>query len=252
MGLFDIFRRRAGSARTPIRLGVFLNPEEMKLWALLLQKAPGTGLVAPKVPLALLLEDTGALQDDILSELVPFVMFGNHGKPVRAYLYRRQVDVSALLQRFGVSIKYLEDLIEEHSDLVAGPLAVEEQSRAFTAPAVAPEAGRDTPPVSPGIEVDRPPPAPAHEEQPRPDSEVYRDVAEAWWSGQIDVHRLFLVREDGDREEKAPGRAGEPPACPKCGAPMVLRTARQGKNAGKQFWSCSRYPECRGTRSFSP
>lgn len=36
------------------------------------------------------------------------------------------------------------------------------------------------------------------------------------------------------------------PACPKCGSPMVMRTARKGANAGGQFWGCPRYPECRG------
>lgn len=38
------------------------------------------------------------------------------------------------------------------------------------------------------------------------------------------------------------------PDCPVCGRTMVLRTAQKGKNAGKQFWGCSGYPECRGTR----
>jgi hypothetical protein len=32
--------------------------------------------------------------------------------------------------------------------------------------------------------------------------------------------------------------------CPKCGAAMVLRTARRGLNAGSQFWGCSTYPRC--------
>lgn len=36
------------------------------------------------------------------------------------------------------------------------------------------------------------------------------------------------------------------PACPKCGKPMVLRTAKAGPNPGGQFWGCSGYPECRG------
>jgi restriction system protein len=27
---------------------------------------------------------------------------------------------------------------------------------------------------------------------------------------------------------------------------MVLRTAQKGNNAGKQFWGCSAYPDCRG------
>jgi len=36
------------------------------------------------------------------------------------------------------------------------------------------------------------------------------------------------------------------PSCPNCGKPMVLRTARSGKNAGRQFWGCSDYPDCKG------
>ena len=34
--------------------------------------------------------------------------------------------------------------------------------------------------------------------------------------------------------------------CPKCGAAMVLRTAKKGDNAGNTFYGCSRYPHCRG------
>lgn len=43
----------------------------------------------------------------------------------------------------------------------------------------------------------------------------------------------------------------ETPQCPQCGKPMRLRTARQGANAGSQFWGCSAYPECKGTRKYS-
>ena len=39
------------------------------------------------------------------------------------------------------------------------------------------------------------------------------------------------------------------PGCPRCGASMQLRTARQGANAGSNFWGCSTYPKCRGTRT---
>ncbi len=58
-----------------------------------------------------------------------------------------------------------------------------------------------------------------------------------------------------------PGGDGAPPskndfavtgcaksACPKCGAAMVLRTAKKGANAGNQFWGCSRYPDCKSIR----
>lgn len=40
-------------------------------------------------------------------------------------------------------------------------------------------------------------------------------------------------------------------ACPTCSSPMVLRTARKGRNRGKKFWGCGRYPGCSGTRPFS-
>ena len=40
-----------------------------------------------------------------------------------------------------------------------------------------------------------------------------------------------------------------PPPCPRCGDSMVPRTARRGPNPGSQFWGCSRFPECRGTRN---
>src|SRR5258706_3814762 len=39
------------------------------------------------------------------------------------------------------------------------------------------------------------------------------------------------------------------PSCPRCGSPMVRRTARQGRQAGRGFWGCSRYPSCTGTRN---
>lgn len=39
------------------------------------------------------------------------------------------------------------------------------------------------------------------------------------------------------------------PSCPVCGSGMRLRTARRGKRAGRQFWGCSRYPTCQGTRN---
>lgn len=36
--------------------------------------------------------------------------------------------------------------------------------------------------------------------------------------------------------------------CPLCGAPMKLRTAQRGQNRGNEFWGCTRYPTCKGTR----
>jgi len=39
--------------------------------------------------------------------------------------------------------------------------------------------------------------------------------------------------------------------CPLCNSKMVLRTARRGENAGKQFWGCCEFPKCRGTSEYS-
>lgn len=41
--------------------------------------------------------------------------------------------------------------------------------------------------------------------------------------------------------------AAAQPECPRCGAAMALRTARQGENVGNRFWGCSTFPKCRGT-----
>lgn len=38
------------------------------------------------------------------------------------------------------------------------------------------------------------------------------------------------------------------PSCPRCGSPMMLRTARRGASAGSRFWGCTQYPGCKGTR----
>ena len=37
--------------------------------------------------------------------------------------------------------------------------------------------------------------------------------------------------------------------CPKCGAELVLRTAKKGSNAGNQFYGCSNFPKCRYIQS---
>ena len=42
-----------------------------------------------------------------------------------------------------------------------------------------------------------------------------------------------------------------PPSCPRCGSRMVRRTARRGRNAGNDFFGCSRYPNCTKTKSIT-
>lgn len=38
------------------------------------------------------------------------------------------------------------------------------------------------------------------------------------------------------------------PSCPKCGKPMLKRMQKKGQQQGREFWGCSDYPNCNGTR----
>lgn len=59
-----------------------------------------------------------------------------------------------------------------------------------------------------------------------------------------------LVERGRKKDQPDPSDRTDPtdhiPVCPKCGKAMVLRTAKTGKMAGKSFWGCSGYPECKG------
>lgn len=52
-----------------------------------------------------------------------------------------------------------------------------------------------------------------------------------------------------EQEETIPVQAqkarSESRVCPKCGEPMVIRKAKSGAHAGKEFWGCSAFPKCR-------
>lgn len=61
------------------------------------------------------------------------------------------------------------------------------------------------------------------------------------------TERLAAARLEERRKHEQPGKSAT--VCPKCGGLMVLRTARKGDRAGSQFWGCTRYPECKGTRA---
>ncbi len=55
------------------------------------------------------------------------------------------------------------------------------------------------------------------------------------------------VRAENSAQRSANSDAA--PICPRCGGKLVLRTVKQGENAGKQFYGCSNYPKCRFTKS---
>ena len=53
-----------------------------------------------------------------------------------------------------------------------------------------------------------------------------------------------------DREVVTPNATGQAPTCPKCGVPMVERTASRGERRGERFYGCPNYPRCRETVAF--
>ena len=71
-------------------------------------------------------------------------------------------------------------------------------------------------------------------------------IDQGGYSERLAAERLAARQKDwSDRTDQSDPTDRIPP-CPRCGKPMVLRTARKGKSAGKQFWGCSGYPECTG------
>lgn len=43
--------------------------------------------------------------------------------------------------------------------------------------------------------------------------------------------------------------AAKSEVCPRCGAPLIIRTVKNGSNLGTKFWGCANYPKCRYTKS---
>ena len=63
------------------------------------------------------------------------------------------------------------------------------------------------------------------------------------------VRESRAVRKTTSSSVTARCNAGERPHCPSCNRAMVKRTARRDALTGSEFWGCSSYPTCRGTRS---
>jgi four helix bundle suffix protein len=68
-------------------------------------------------------------------------------------------------------------------------------------------------------------------------------VEEGGYSEQLAAARLQKRKQNPANPSD---QSNQIPACPLCGKPTVLRTAKSGKNEGKQFWGCTGYPDCKG------
>jgi restriction system protein len=70
-------------------------------------------------------------------------------------------------------------------------------------------------------------------------------IEDGGYSEQLATARLAERQKKKDQPDRSDPSAPIP-ACPKFSKPMVLRTAKTGKNTGQQFWGCSGYPDCKG------
>lgn len=83
----------------------------------------------------------------------------------------------------------------------------------------------------------------------------FTDDAQAFADGkniQLIDGRLLVSAIKGQNNEQnksAISTVDSAVQCPVCNSDMVLRTAKKGPNAGNQFFGCSRYPNCRGTKA---
>ena len=64
--------------------------------------------------------------------------------------------------------------------------------------------------------------------------------------GQDDQEKEVIPnRSDIENNNEKFSDAEEQRICPRCGALLVLRVAKKGKNAGQSFYGCSSFPKCR-------
>ncbi len=56
------------------------------------------------------------------------------------------------------------------------------------------------------------------------------------------------ARPDAAKATRPTADSGQATVCPLCTKPMARRIAKRGANAGGEFWGCTGYPACRGTR----
>jgi four helix bundle suffix protein len=72
--------------------------------------------------------------------------------------------------------------------------------------------------------------------------------------GQLQAQVDNFEQDGGFREKltqirvEARAKIANAPLCPNCSKPMTIRKATTGRNAGKEFWGCTGYPECKGVR----
>lgn len=72
-------------------------------------------------------------------------------------------------------------------------------------------------------------------------------LEEGGYKEQLFAERIARRANNKDQTDRSDPSDLKNPACPDCGKPMAVRTARAGANQGSQFWGCTGYPDCKKT-----
>lgn len=80
-----------------------------------------------------------------------------------------------------------------------------------------------------------------------------KEIGEKWLARNADERKDYIQKyrnliQEVERNEitiSLTDQTSVEKICPRCGAPLILRTANRGKNIGNQFYGCSRFPKCR-------
>lgn len=267
MNLLQWWRRRQESP-SALRLARLLSPEEGEDWHRLEETTPLGRRVLPMVPLALIVE--GRLRENLSGEVIPFLEVTGDGFPTKAYFYERGEPFS-LLESLGLTCEIIG--------------AAQKGSQGNSPGQVAEK--KTTPPPLETKESELTEEGESQNEQAGEEGKkdantvelTAMDFAQMWWRGEISTvlrvpemapqeekegesqeNKKKEQPEGTEKKEQEEARKAKPrerekeaqeeasPKCPVCGAEMVLKVAKKGKMAGQPFWSCSRYPECKGTR----
>ena len=63
------------------------------------------------------------------------------------------------------------------------------------------------------------------------------------------IEQRYNTQKEKRKIESEAKEETEIKVCPRCGGKLILRTAKKGDNAGKQFYGCSGFPKCKFTES---
>lgn len=86
-------------------------------------------------------------------------------------------------------------------------------------------------------------------------SGIFTQEAQSFAEGKaidlVDGSQLETLVGEVQTQKRSHEQVRDSASCPRCGSELVIRTAKKGKDAGRQFYGCSSYPKCRHTEPYA-